>query len=126
MKITINGSAKELTELAIALSYMENEEKKPYFPPLLTKLAEDEKINELAENIQPALDKMNKRAKQDKENAPQAETAEQKKNQEILEKQMKLLSEASEFCAGDLHFSQNLSKLTRAMIDLNQYQGGLS
>ena len=66
MKITINGSAKELAELARALNGTEPEMKKAYFPPLLTELAEDEKINELSETIRNA----------DKENAPQAETAE--------------------------------------------------
>lgn len=82
----------------------------------MTKLAEDEKLDKLTEAIRNA----------DKENAPQAEAAEQKTNQEIIEKQMKLLSEASEFCAGDLRFPQNLSQLTRAMIDLHKYQGRLS
>lgn len=66
MKITINGSPEELAELARTLNGMENKTKKPYFPPLLTELAEDAKINELAENIQNA----------DKENTPQEETAE--------------------------------------------------
>ena len=79
MKITINGSAKELTELAIALSCMENEEKKPYFPPLLTKLAEDEKINELAGAIRNA----------GKENAPQVEAAEHKENQVLSREEAK-------------------------------------
>ncbi len=65
MKITINGSAKELTELAIALSCMESDEKKADFPPLLTELAEDEKINELSEAIRNA----------GKENAPQVKAA---------------------------------------------------
>lgn len=81
MKITINGSPKELAELARALNGTETEAKKADFPPLLTKLAEDEKISELAEDIQPALDKMNEMARQRKENAPQAGTAEQ--NMEI-------------------------------------------
>lgn len=67
MKITINGSAKELTELAIALSCMESEAKRADLPPLLAELAEDEKINELSEAIRNA----------GKENAPQSETAEQ-------------------------------------------------
>lgn len=67
MKITINGSPKELAELLNLLGGTENEAEKAEFPPLLTELAEDEKINELAEAIRNA----------DKENAPQAETAEQ-------------------------------------------------
>lgn len=67
MKITIKGSLKELAELAKVLCDAENKEKNADFPPLLTELAEDEKINELAEAIRNA----------DKENAPQAETAEQ-------------------------------------------------
>lgn len=138
MKITINGSAKELTELAIALSCMENEEKKADFPPLLTELAESENIDyiqsgcEIADTIKhtreviSSLKKMKDSAEQNEESAPQIEAAEQKKNQEILEKQMKLLSEASTFGAGDLRFPQNLSELTRAMIDLHKYQGRLS
>lgn len=67
MKITVNGSPKELAEFARALNGTETETKKAYFPPLLTELAEDEKINELSEAIRNT----------DKENAPQAETAEQ-------------------------------------------------
>lgn len=66
MKITINGSAKELTELAIALSCMESEAKRADLPPLLAELAEDEKINEPAEAIRNA----------NKENTPQEKTAE--------------------------------------------------
>lgn len=68
MKITINGSPKELVELLDALGGMENAEENHELPPLLTELAEDEKINELGETIWNA----------DKENAPQAESAEQK------------------------------------------------
>lgn len=68
MKITIKCSPKELAELITTLpNGAEIKAKKPYFPPLLTELTEDEKINELAEAIRNA----------DKENAPQAETAEQ-------------------------------------------------
>lgn len=67
MKITINGSPKELAELAKAHVSAEKEVKKADLPPLLTELVEDEKINNLAEAIRNA----------DKENAPQAETAEQ-------------------------------------------------
>ncbi len=116
MKFIIEGSQSELTELIKRLSGIETEAKKADFPPLLTELAEDEKIDELSEAIQNA----------DKVNAPQAETAEQKKNQEVFEKQMKLLSEASEFCTGDIRFMQNLPALTCAMIDLHKYQGRLS
>ncbi len=106
MKITINGSAKELTKLAIALSCMESEEKKTCFPPLLTKLAENEKINELAEAIRNA----------DKENTPQSEAAEHKKNQEVFEKQMELLSQASKDCLSDISLYQHLPALTQAII----------
>ncbi len=67
MKITIKGSPAELAGLAKVLCGAESEEKKADFPPLLTELAEDEKINELAEAIRST----------DEENAPQAETAEQ-------------------------------------------------
>ncbi len=116
MKITINGSAKELIELAIALSCMENEEKKTCFPPLLTEHAEDEKINELAEAIWNA----------DKENASQVEAAEQKTNQEILEKQMKLLSNTSENCAKFDELVVHVPALTHAMIEIHKYQGRLS
>ena len=116
MKITINGSPKELAELARALNGVESKAKKADFPPLLTELAEDEKIKVLAGAIRNA----------DKENTPQSEAAEHKKNQEVFEKQMKLLSEASEFCTGDIRFMQNLPALTCAMIDLHKYQGRLS
>lgn len=144
MKITINGSPKELAEFLDALGGMENAEKKHELPPLLTDLAENKNTNlffgdahgqtgdEFAETIRrnretiSIIKKMNEVAKQRKETAPQAETAELKKNQKIFEKQMKLLSEASEFCTGDLRFPQNLSELTRAMIDLHKYQGRLS
>lgn len=64
MKITIKGSPKELVELTKVL----NSTEKAVFPPLLTELAEDEKLNSLAEAIRNA----------NKENAPQTETAEQK------------------------------------------------
>ena len=78
MKITIEGSPKELAELISALpNGAETEAKKPCFPPLLTELAEDEKINELAKDMRPVLEEMNERAKQHKENAPQVEAAEQ-------------------------------------------------
>lgn len=68
MKITIEGSQSELAELAKVLGGMENAEKKHELPPLLTELAKDGKINELAEAIRNA----------GKENAPQVEAAEQK------------------------------------------------
>lgn len=61
MKITINGSPKELAELAKVLNGTETEAKKADFSPLLTELTNDEKINELAEDIKSALDKMNER-----------------------------------------------------------------
>lgn len=67
MKITINGSPKELAELLDVLGGMENAEENHELPPLLTELAEDEKINELAVAIRNASE----------ENAPQVETAEQ-------------------------------------------------
>lgn len=68
MKITIEGSPKEVAELLNALPNGAGVKvKKPYFPPLLTKLTEDEKINELAEAIRNT----------DEENAPQVEAAEQ-------------------------------------------------
>lgn len=126
MKITINGSPKEIAEFAKALNGTETEAKKPYFPPLLTDIANSERTIKDTREIISFLKKSKEGAEQGKESAPQAETAEQKKNQEILEKQMKLLSEASAFGAGDLRFPQNLSELTRAMIDLHKYQGRLS
>lgn len=67
MKITIKCSPKELVEFAKVLGGTENAEKKHELPSLLTELAKDEKINKLAEAIRNA----------DKENAPQAEAAEQ-------------------------------------------------
>lgn len=67
MKFIIEGSQSELIELLDALGGMATEAKKEELPPLLTELAEEEKINELAEAIRNA----------DKENAPQAEAAEQ-------------------------------------------------
>ncbi len=79
--------------------------------PLSKDTEEDEKINELAEAIRNA----------DKENAPQAGAAEQKTNQEIFEKQMELLSKASEFCAADVQFTQHLSALTHAMVELSPF-----
>ncbi len=82
--------------------------------PLSNGSEEDDKINKLAEDIRSA----------GKENAPQAETAVQKTNQEIFEKQMKLLSEASEFCVGNLRYSDNLYGLTRAIIEIQPYLGG--
>lgn len=144
MKITINGSPKELAELLDALGGMENAEKKEELPPLLTELAEDEKINELAAAIRNA-GKENapqvEAAKQEqslmpfltkdlgnrgyrtehKENAPQAEATEQKKNKEIFEKQMELLSKASEFCVADVNLTQCLATLTHAMIELSPF-----
>lgn len=144
MKITINGSAKELTELAIALSCMENEAKKPCLPPLLTELAESNSIGkngkeksserlfiDFAPKFQAALERFcgDKKVDEptvavqnaDKENAPQVEAAEQKKNQEIFEKQMELLFKASEFCVADVQLTQHLSALTHAMIELNPF-----
>lgn len=70
MKITINGSPKEVSELLETLrDGVKEAEKTADLPPLLTELAEDEKINELAEAVRHA----------GKENAPQAETVEQVK-----------------------------------------------
>ncbi len=46
MKITINGSPKELAELLDALGGMENAEENHELPPLLTELAKDEKTND--------------------------------------------------------------------------------
>ncbi len=149
MKITINGSPRELAELTEALNGTETEAKKADFPLLLTELARSNSImknakvkpiertfSDLKPNFQAALEKFcgDKKIDElseaiqnaDKVNAPQAETAEQKKNQEVFEKQMKLLSEASEFCTGDIRFMQNLPALTCAMIDLHKYQGRLS
>lgn len=126
MKITINGSPKELAELLDVLGGMENAEENHELPPLLTELADDEKRNKMANDIQHALVKTTQTAKQSKETALQAEATEQKKNKEIFEKQMKLLSEASEFGTGDMRFPQNLSQLTRAMIDIHKYQGRVS
>lgn len=44
MKITINGSPKELAELAKALVSAEDEVKKADLPPLLTELADEENL----------------------------------------------------------------------------------
>lgn len=77
MKFIIEGSQSELTELIKRLGGMETEAKKADFPPLLTELAEDEKINEFTDKMSCALNKMNEGAKQRKENAPQVEAAEQ-------------------------------------------------
>lgn len=74
MKITIKGSPKEVSEL---LETMRSGAKKADLPSLLTDLVKDEKVNKLAKNLQPALEKMNELAKQRKENAPQEEAAEQ-------------------------------------------------
>lgn len=80
MKITIEGSPKEAAGLIKALlSGAEAEAKKPYFPPLLTELAEDEKINELAEAIQNV----------GKESAPQVEAAEHQDNQALSREEAK-------------------------------------
>jgi len=68
MKITIEGSPRELAELAKVLNGGETAaEKMAELPLLLTDLSEDEKIKELAEAIRNV----------GKENAPQAVTAEQ-------------------------------------------------
>lgn len=73
MKITIEGSSRELAEIAKVLNGAATAEKKAGIPPLLTELTgekfsgDDDKINELAEAIQNA----------GKENAPQVEAAEQ-------------------------------------------------
>lgn len=149
MKITIKGSPKELAELARALNVTETKEKKADFLSLLTELAEDGKIKELAEAVRnadkedsPQVEaaeqyipfihfksrfekwiRMVREANAGKENAPQVEAAEQKKKQEIFEKQMKLLSEASEFCVSDVRLTPCLYALTRAMIELNLYTG---
>lgn len=139
MKITINGSPKELAELLNLLGSTENEAEKAEFPPLLTELAENKNTNlffgdahsqtgdEFAETIRhnretiSIIKKMNGVAKQRKENAPQVETAELKKNQEIFEKQMELLSKASEFCVADVNLTQCLATLTHAMIELSPF-----
>ncbi len=107
MKITINGSLKEVSELFETLrDGAKDAAKKADLPPLLTELAEDEKINELAEAIRNA----------DKENAPQVEAAEQDSNQGFFEKQMELLSQASKDCLSDTSLYQCLAPLTQAMI----------
>ncbi len=144
MKITIEGSPKELAELAKVLNGSETAaEKKADIPLLLTELADNnaivrnakvkpiertfasfkpmfeatlkkfygrDKVDELAEAIQNA----------GKENAPQAETAEQNTNKEIFEKQMKLLSQASKDCLSEISLYQHLPALTQAMIELHQ------
>lgn len=79
MKITIEGSQSELTELIKRFGGIENEKKKDYIPPLLTELAKDEKNNELAVAIRNAS----------KENAPQAETAERQQNQVLSREKAK-------------------------------------
>ncbi len=96
MKITINGSPKELAELLDTLGGMENAEENHELPPLLTELsknkntnlffgdAHDQTSDDIAETIRhnreiiSTIKKMNEAVKQRKENAPQAETAEQK------------------------------------------------
>lgn len=121
MKITIKGSPKELAELAKVLVSTENKEKNADLPPLLTELAKNDKINEFAKAMRPALEKINESTKRRKENAPQMDATEQKKNQEVFKKQMELLSKASEFCTGDVHLTQCLPTLTQAMIELNPF-----
>lgn len=90
MKFVIEGSQSELVELIKRLGGIETETKKAEISPLLTELAETENKhiqtgNELAETIKhnremiSSIKKMNEMiAKQCKENAPQAETAETK------------------------------------------------
>ncbi|MBD5130568.1 MAG: hypothetical protein HDT43_11715 [Ruminococcaceae bacterium] len=79
MKITFEGSTKELAELISALpNGVEIKAKKPYFPPLLTDIAGAEKTINTTREIIASLNKMNEAAKQRKENAPQVEAAEQK------------------------------------------------
>ncbi len=79
MKITIKGSPKELAELAKALNGGEiAAEKRADIPPLLTELSNVEETVKNNREVIAALREMHKVAKQDKENAPQAETAEQK------------------------------------------------
>lgn len=144
MKITIEGSYSELAELIKRLGCMETEAKKEELPPLLTELVKSNSIvknakvrpiertfSSLKPNFQAALekfcgdDKVNELAKTienaDKENAPQTEFAERNTNQDIIEKQMELLSEASKFCLGDIRLTQYLPELTRAMIELNPF-----
>lgn len=126
MKFIIEGSQSELTELIKRLGGIENEAKNAGFPPLLTGMANAERTIECTREIISFLKKSKEVAEQSKGNAPQAEIAEKNSNQEFFEKQMKLLSEASEFCTGDIRFTQNLPALTCDMIDLHKYQGRLS
>lgn len=120
MKITINGSAKELAELARALNGTETKEKKPYFPPLLTDIANSERTIKNTREIISFLKKSKEGTEQSKESAPQAETAEHKKNKEFFEKQMNLLSEASSGCLVDMTLYQHLPALTEAMLKLSR------
>lgn len=90
MKITIESSPKEVAELMKALlNVAEPTAKKPYFPPLLTEFAEDEKIKEFSDEVSHALNKMNENAKQCKKNAPQTETVERQENQVLSREEAK-------------------------------------
>ena len=79
MKITIEGSPKELAELISTLpNGAETEAKKPYFPPLLTDMEDNNcTIKRNRETIS-AFKKGHELANQCEENAPQEEAAEQK------------------------------------------------
>lgn len=77
MKITVEGSPKELAILATVLGNAENEEKKAGLPPLLTELA-DTAVPDTNKEIADMLSAMNAKAAQNaRENAaPQVEAAE--------------------------------------------------
>lgn len=78
MKITIKGSVKELSELTKVLVGAENKEKNADLPPLLTELVEKKapSFEKLVQQNKATIETLRKNFA-DKENAPQAETAEQ-------------------------------------------------
>ena len=115
MKITIKGSPKEVSEL---LETMRSGAKKTDLPPLLTDVEDiNDTIKRNRETIS-AFKKGCELANQCEKNAPQAETAEKEKKQEVFESQMDLLSKASKDCLTDISLYQYLAPLTQAMITI--------
>ncbi len=90
MTITIDGNSKEVAEfMGTLLNGTESKAKKPYFPPLIKELTEDEKIKESSDEISHVLDKMNEVAKQRKENTPRTEAAERQENKVLSREEAK-------------------------------------
>lgn len=103
MKITIKGSPREVAELMGALlNGAETEAKKPYFPPLLTDLSNAEKTINSTREIIASLNKMNEVAKQRKENAPQAETAEHQGNKVLSREEAKEIVKSMDTAAKEM------------------------